>query len=500
MAGPSFTWTIAEEFQHRFSAAQLTALAAAPAAPPDIEIFRSRGYRSQASRLENIWLVSRVLQARGIAISRPIALGISRQFGGRRKACLAVESIPDSLPLKDYIDGFGPRPPGLRLPEGRNLIDLFMEFSSRLRTACLLPPDFNLADVLICAMADGSPSLYLRDAGRLSLKRPAAGSLDSRRLLAAALWGKAPSQPELFFLGQYFRSISRWGRTACLVCADALKELRLFSPWPDSSFGRGYLKGCVQPGPHEKALLQLLQHPQSLFVRPDAVMLKNSPTTTAMLLPVPDLPFPLYVKRYNPKGRFFGLKYLLRQSRARRVWSLSRKLQERNFPTPEVLGFVEQRRFGFLQAAYLVTRGLARAESLDAYIEKHVAKWDMEKKNRFTRQVAALVRAAHDQGLVHGDLKATNILVMSDGAEEQLRLIDLDAARLHKRPDLMACCRDMARLNCSFLSRALISRSRRLCFLKAYLQEQQPSLRQAWQVTRELSLRKLHRSGRSFSA
>ncbi len=506
MSGKSFSWVIAEEFKNKFTPDQLDAGIAQKNTSADIAFSRSGNSRAMAGRVQITWSLARDLQARNIALQRPIALGLSRRFGCLREACLAVEIIPGAIPLKGYIDRYGPRPGGLLLPDGRDLIDLFIDFSSRLRKTCILPPDFHLGDVLIRAAADGSPALYLADAARLTPKRSTSGRtrVDSLLMLDAVLWGKAPSRQQLFFARLYLYRMSQWLQSFHRRAGDLVQELRFFSSCPPDGqitccFRTGALQGCVQSGQYENTLLKLLENPAALFSRSDAAVLKNSPTTTALLLQIPELPFPIFVKRYNSKGRLFGLKYLLRRSRARRAWCLARQLEGLPVPTPEVLGFVEQRRFGFLQAAYLITCGLVHTEILDVYIEKHFAQWNMKTKNLFIQQVAAMLRDAHGRGLLHGDLKAKNILVASDGETEKLWLIDLDAARLRKQPGLAECCDDLARLNCSFLNTARISRPQRLLFLKTYVQDKQPALREAWQTILKLSSRKLRKSGRSFS-
>jgi tRNA A-37 threonylcarbamoyl transferase component Bud32 len=505
MSGKTFSWIIAEEFKNKFTPDQLAACIAKNNTSPDIEFFRSGNSRTQALRFHQAWQTAQALQSRNINFRRPIALGLRKQFGYMREACLAVEIIPGSIPLKDYIDRFGPRPSGLKLPEGRDLTDLFIGFSAQLRAACVLPVDFNLGDVLLRATEDGSPALHLADAGRLAPKRATAGRnrIDSLLMLDAVLWGKAPSRHQLLFARMYQRSFSRWLRALGLRCIDLASELRFFSlAAPDRPstrcFRSGDLQGCLWRGPCENALVKMLENPDSLFSRPDAVILKNSATTTALLVQLPELPFPIYLKRYNSKGRLFGLKYLLRRSRARRAWSLAQKIEGRNTASPEVLAFADCRRFGLLKAAYLITRGIARPESLDEYIEKNFPRWGTQKKNMFVQRVAAMLRAVHALGLVHGDLKAKNILAAPEGEHEKLWLIDLDAARLRKHPALDECRSDIARLNCSFLNTSRISRTQRLRFLQAYVQDE-GELRQAWRSIWQHTEKKLRKAGRAFT-
>lgn len=502
MPGPILSWRIAEEFTDTFTPDRLSRHES-PA--PDFEMLCSGPSRKRAEHLQAAWLLARDLQARGIALRRPIGLGVARRFGRLHEARLAVEIIPGTVPLDECISRCGPRPDSLRLPEGRDLTDLFMIFTARLQKACVLPPDFHLGDVLLRPAADGSPELLVANATRLAPKPSATGRMrpDSHRLLNAALWGNAPPQPLLLYTRSYLQRLVGWCRSAVQKSVDLVRELR-FIPTrqphgrPSCRFRCGGLRGCVLGGPHAEVILGILQKPEDLFARPDAVVLKNSPTTTAILVPGPA--GPLHVKRYNPKGRLFGLKYLLRRSRARRAWCFARRLDGGQAPTPDVLGYAEQRRFGFLQAAYLVTPGLAGAERLDDYIERRFSDGSMREKISLIHRMAGMVRAVHGRGLVHGDLKASNILAAPDRAGETFWLIDLDAARLRSPAHFEACCRDLARLNCSFLDTRRLSRTHRLRFLKAYLQDRPAGIRQAWRVIQDLSARRLRASGRRFSS
>ncbi len=400
-----------------------------------MEVRSSSGFRAGAcaDRFLKYWETARAVQARGIALRRPIAIGCRKSMGFIRAAYLVVETIPGSMPLKDFLDRHGPRPDSLNLPANTDLIDVFAAFAAQLRKVCLLSTSFHLGDVLIRVAADGIPCLYLADVDKLELKRPGAGRrrIDNLRMLDAVLWGRAPSRAQLLFMRMYVRRLADWRETLLRAgrrLADMREELQFFpcGNVHDADMRELVthgLRGCMKLGAHEAALLKLLEAPDALFNRPDAVVLKNSPTTSALLLQAPELPWPVYVKRYNPKGCFFAVRYLLRRSRARRAWQTARDLRARHVPTPEPLAFFERRRFGFLQASYLVTRALAGADGLDRYVEKYFTAWPIDEKRAFIGRLAVLLKAAHDQGMVHGDLKAKNILVAADSGGRRTNLV-----------------------------------------------------------------------------
>jgi tRNA A-37 threonylcarbamoyl transferase component Bud32 len=133
-------------------------------------------------------------------------------------------------------------------------------------------------------------------------------------------------------------------------------------------------------------------------------------------------------------------------------------------------------------------------------VEKRFPGWQPDEKRAFIGRLAGMLKAAHGRGMLHGDLKAKNILVAADGrGGEKIYFIDLDAARLRPAAPISERCRDLARLNCSFLNTALVSRTHRLLFLHHYVEgDPQAGLKDAWNMVLELSWRKLLKSQRAF--
>ena len=516
MSGRKLNWILAEDFKNQFTPAQLTALITRSGVPApgsaDVEMRSCSGFRAGAcaARFSKQLETALAVQARGIALRRPIAIGVRKSAGFIREAYLIVETVPDGLSLKDCLDRHGPRPGFILLPEDKDMMDLFAAFVAQLRTVCGLSADFHLGDVGIRIDAAGKPRLYLAAMDKVELKRSGMKRMriDNLRMLDAVLWGRGPSRAQLLFMRRYLRSLADW-RTTVLRgwrrLADILEELRFVQGRDEKNAGLrelaiGAMRGGIKRGEHEAGLLKLLESPDRLFTQPDAVILKNSRTTAALLLQAPELPWPVYVKRYNSKGLLFAVKHVLRQSRARHVWQMARELRARDVPTPEALAFLERRRFGLLQAAYLVTQALPEAESLDRYVENRFPGWPADEKRSFTGRLAELIKAAHGQGMVHGDLKAKNILIAADDkGGEKIWFIDLDATRLRATAALAERCRDLARLNCSFLNTAQVSQTQRLFFLKCYIKDDlQAGLKDAWRMALELSWLKLLKSKRAF--
>lgn len=128
-----------------------------------------------------------------------------------------------------------------------------------------------------------------------------------------------------------------------------------------------------------------------------------------------------YLKRYHRDS-------LLRQSIGRgRFVSEYRNLKlfgKLGIPTPEIVLFGGQWRWGVLQRGVLATRAVENASALSEWAQNH---WLYRRGRPWLRQLLAdladYTRRLHDQGFAHVDLKARNIL-LRDGERGKLFFID----------------------------------------------------------------------------
>ncbi|WP_456379700.1 lipopolysaccharide kinase InaA family protein [Thiolapillus sp.] len=121
------------------------------------------------------------------------------------------------------------------------------------------------------------------------------------------------------------------------------------------------------------------------------------------------------IKRYNLKTRLHALRRVFSRSRASRSWENALSLRAYHIDTPQPLAMIEERRFGLRQRAWLIT-ARARGIGANCYIPGHEDDATLER-------LATTVRAFGLNGLVHGDMKATNFMMTGETVE----VIDLDS-------------------------------------------------------------------------
>ncbi len=130
-------------------------------------------------------------------------------------------------------------------------------------------------------------------------------------------------------------------------------------------------------------------------------------------------------------------------------------LRDRWLPTPRPLAVFHRYRSGLPAEGYLLTEMVPEPAPL---------------RRRFTSRplvkLARLLRAMHDRGVSHRDLKAANIL-LAHGSEPVL--IDLVGVRTRVRLSDANRAKELARLNASFLDSLAVTLADRLRFLRAYL-------------------------------
>lgn len=144
-----------------------------------------------------------------------------------------------------------------------------------------------------------------------------------------------------------------------------------------------------------------------------------------------------YLKLFHPVKGSAGFKDVFRDSKAFRAWRQGMALSEAGFDVPLTIAAGEQRRFGFLRRAFILSRrvdGQALHLFLRDLTKNGQGQLLFANKRAGVRRVANLVRQFHLKGFVHGDLVASNILVAeAAGGQPLFYLMDNDRTRRYPK-------------------------------------------------------------------
>ncbi len=130
----------------------------------------------------------------------------------------------------------------------------------------------------------------------------------------------------------------------------------------------------------------------------------------------------LVVKRYNLKNRLHAWRRAFSRSRASRSWENAHRLRAYHIATPEPLAMIEERRGWRRRRAWLLTAvapGQGANRQITALHQQQIA------------ALAQTVKSFADNGIAHGDMKATNFIVDDAGG---VQVIDLDSMSRPRLP------------------------------------------------------------------
>jgi serine/threonine protein kinase len=155
----------------------------------------------------------------------------------------------------------------------------------------------------------------------------------------------------------------------------------------------------------------------------------------------------LVVKEYRAGGPLRRAADVFRGSPARRAWLGGHGLRARGIGAATPIAFVERRRWGIPMASAIVLEDLQHFEPADHCSAKHAGDEEV---------VKAIVRLAirlHRRGVVHGDLKASHLLLGREASGIEAYLIDLEGVRFPRRLRDRDRIRALAQLNASLPDR-----------------------------------------------
>jgi len=147
------------------------------------------------------------------------------------------------------------------------------------------------------------------------------------------------------------------------------------------------------------------------------VCLRVKPTTQADTV---------YFKRYLYKKNIW--EFFLRRSKAANEFINYQRLKKLGIPTLETVALYEQRSFGRLKFACIITKELPNTMQLDDFYKGVLLNMPKQQAHRvfssLIEQLFQQIRTAHNAGFFHLDLKWRNILIQQHGDSYQPIWID----------------------------------------------------------------------------
>ncbi len=162
-------------------------------------------------------------------------------------------------------------------------------------------------------------------------------------------------------------------------------------------------------------------------------------------------------KEFRPAG-LKRLKTLAFPSKAVKAWRGAAACLERDVPTPRPMACLERRRAGIVAESWFVSGWIENASE----IRPLFLELGGEDLRILIMELAAFLRRAHEQGILHGDLSDGNILV-SGPPPYRFFLIDTNRIRARRRLSRRVRIRNLIRLG--------VPPDAQEAFLDAYLGE-----------------------------
>jgi hypothetical protein len=454
--------------------------------------------------------------ARGIPTITPLALGESCCLARTGESYLITRSLDDTQPLNLFLAVTLPslsaaRQTVLRLTLARELGKLV----ARIHDAGILHNDLHAANLLVRLHDDDRLELFVIDLSSVRIGAPLDWHTSRNNLVMLNGWfvPRVSRSDRLRFWKSYFatREQGSWQSWALGPKPHAIlaEQIEKYTWRFNLSFWRRRDRRCVRPNRYYRqvrgpgvvghavteldrdGLRRLLADPDGPLRRPGVKLLKDSVSSTVaeIEMKVNGRLCPVIYKRFRVMSWTDPVASLLRPSPALRSWVHGQGFRERGLPTPRPLAVFHRTSGGLWHEGYLLTEKVEQASELHEYLRSLSAVAPARQVQMLRQQivqVARTIRALHLRRLSHRDLKAANILVRRWDAppttqapatahnllhmpEGSVWLIDLVGVELFRKLRRKRRVQNLARLNASFHSSALLTRTDRLRFLRTYL-------------------------------
>jgi tRNA A-37 threonylcarbamoyl transferase component Bud32 len=488
------------------------------------------------------------IASRGVPTFTPLALGETSGWGPGESGLITL-ALDGTEALNQFLQTkLHTLEPMRRIRLRQRVACALGGLLARMHDAGVRHNDLHAGNILIRLSADDWPSLYLIDLHGVHLGRPLDWRTSRDNLTVLNRWFIlfAQRSDRLRFWRAYCRAratngVIRWihpvTRSArlSLQFPDKAKEVETCTIASNLAFWRSRDRRCVASNRYYRrirtstvegfavtdldrdVLEQLINDPDGPFHWQGAALLKDSRSSTVALF---DLNCAggvrrLFYKRFRVASGADPWKAILRRSKAVRSWVNGQGMRERCLPTPRPLAVFHRRKKGLAYEGYLLTEELPRAVDLARSVAdlKDLAEGERRSHLRSRiEQLASLVKAMHDRGVSHRDLKAMNILLSNAPVPATnayfgpFHLIDLVGVTLGDSVNRRRREQNLARLHASFYQHPVLTRTDKLRFLRAYLRPRclgwnrvrcKPHWKQWWRSIERATRAKISRNRRA---
>lgn len=153
----------------------------------------------------------------------------------------------------------------------------------------------------------------------------------------------------------------------------------------------------------------------------------------------------VYFKAFLSRGRIEGLKSIIRGSRCKRAIRQSNILQANGFQAPTVLCWGKVRNKEIMLTA--AVNGIGFGDYIASYLRRPKRKYYLRWKRHLIRCLGKEIGRLHRCGIVHGDLRPNNILVVLGSYEPHFFFIDNERNRQYQKIPLKLIQKNLVQIN-----------------------------------------------------
>jgi tRNA A-37 threonylcarbamoyl transferase component Bud32 len=454
-----------------------------PAGPVYVKHLRPRGLRAWArevlrppkARLE--FENALALATRGVPAVEPLAWG-GPDSPWPGESLLVTRARVGAVPFVALLEQLATYPPAVRRAVAAGL----GRFLAKLHDVGVAHPDPHPGNFLVELPPAGPPRFDLIDLHAVRFSAPLAWSAARANLIVFNRWFQLrATRADRARFWYAYRSARRTGPP---IEPSWCREIERATEASNLSFWAARVRDCLGRTRHypkaragrlsgyavrdlpADVLGALLKDPDRLLTSGHVLKDSRTSTVAAFTLPAGQR---VVLKRVNVRRGWEPAKNLLRPSAVIRSWVAGHALRDRWLPTPRPLAALHARRHGLPAEGYLLVEEVPGAVGLPEAVAGLAALPPAERGRQLAdclHRLARVVRQMHDRHVSHRDLKAPN-LMLANGTEPVF--IDLVGVRVGRAVSVSQRAKELARLNASFLGSAVVRRSDRLRFLRAYL-------------------------------